>query len=177
MIRKALTGTLLLFSSIAALSQMAPKPGPEVKKLDYFIGNWTTEGTVPEGPWGAGGKFSWADTMEWMNGNFFVINHADFKMPPELGGDGKEVSMYGYDTTQNLYTYEAFNSQGQHESSRGTFKDDTWTWTGENNYDGQDVKHRMTMKVLSPTSYSVKFEVSMDGTTWTTFMEGKSTKK
>jgi hypothetical protein len=33
------------------------------------------------------------------------------------------------------------------------------------------------MKVLSPTSYSLKFEVSVDGTNWMPFMEAKVTKK
>jgi len=35
----------------------------------------------------------------------------------------------------------------------------------------------MTMKVLSPTSYTAKLEISIDGTSWSTFMEGKATKK
>jgi hypothetical protein len=35
----------------------------------------------------------------------------------------------------------------------------------------------MTMKVLSPASYSLKFEVSLDGTIWMTFMDAKATKK
>ena len=33
------------------------------------------------------------------------------------------------------------------------------------------------LKVLTPTSYTMKFEVSMDGTNWMTFMDGKATKK
>jgi len=33
------------------------------------------------------------------------------------------------------------------------------------------------MKVLSPTAYSFKYEVSQDGANWTTVMDGKSTKK
>jgi hypothetical protein len=33
------------------------------------------------------------------------------------------------------------------------------------------------MKILSPTSYSLKFEVSVDGMTWMTFMEGTASKK
>ena len=41
----------------------------------------------------------------------------------------------------------------------------------------QEVKQRMTIKTLSPTSYTMKFEVSIDGTNWMTFMEGKATKK
>jgi len=167
---------LVLFS-VAALAQNLPQPGPEAKRLDYFVGSWKTEGTIAPGPWGTGGKFSWNDTMEWMSGNFFVVGHSDFKMPSELGGEGKEISLWGYDTNQNLYTYDVFNSLGTREAFTGTFKGDTWTWTGEATYDGQDIKHRMTMKILSPTSYSMKFELSMDGTTWLPFMEGTATKK
>ena len=175
--RKAIYVLALVLLSLSVGAQMPAKPGPEVKKLDYFIGSWSTEGTVAQGPWGMGGKFSSAGTAEWMSGNFFVISHADFKMPPEVGGDGKAVALLGYDTNQNVYTYDGFNSQGQHESSKGTVSGDTWIWTGEATYDGQDIKQKMTMKILSPSSYTMKFEVSLDGTTWMTFMDGKATKK
>jgi Protein of unknown function (DUF1579) len=156
---------------------MAPKPGPEVKRLDYFVGTWTVEGMIGQGPWGAGGKFGSTDTTEWMPGNFFIEGHSEFKMPAEVGGDGKATSFMGYDTAQNMYTYDEFNSQGRREVSKGTLSGDTWTWTSTQNYDGQEVKQKMTMKVLAPASYSLKFEVSLDGTAWMTFMEGKATKK
>ena len=175
--RKTSYVVALILVSFSAWAQMPAKPGPEVKKLDYFVGTWTTEGTVAQGPWGMGGKFSSTDTTEWMSGDFFVVGHSDFKMPPEIGGDGKEMSLMGYDTTQNVYTYDGYNSQGRHESSKGTVTGDTWTWTSEANYGGQDIKQKMTMKVLTPTSYTMKFEISLDGTSWMTFMEGKATKK
>jgi hypothetical protein len=175
--RKLVLIPLLIIFSFSAWAQVAPKPGPEVKKLDCFVGTWTTEGTIPQGPWGMGGKFSSTGTTEWMDGNFFVVNHSDFKMPPELGGDGKEMFIMGYDAQQNAYIYEGFNSQGRHESSKGAVNGDTWTWTSEANYGGQNVEQRSTIKVLSPTSFSYKFEISMDGTTWMTFMEAKATKK
>jgi Protein of unknown function (DUF1579) len=158
-------------------SRTGPKPGLEVKKLDYFVGRWSTEGMIAQGPWGAGGKIGWTETTEWMSGNFFVIGHWDFKMPPELGGDGKEIFLIGYDTNQNVYTFDAFSSQGRHQASRGTVSGDVWAWMSEAVYDGQNTKQKMTMKILSPTSYSLKFEVSLDGTAWMTFMEGKATKK
>ena len=41
----------------------------------------------------------------------------------------------------------------------------------------QTAKGRFTEKILSPTAYNFKFEMSMDGTTWTTVMDGKVTKK
>jgi hypothetical protein len=177
MIRKATFVTALMMLAVSSWGQMGGKPGPEVKKLDYFLGTWTTEGTIGQGPWGAGGKFSSTDTTEWMNGDFFLIGHGDFKMPPEVGGEGKETSIMGYDTTQNVYTRDGFNSQGQHESSKGTLTGDTWTFNSEANYGGTDVKQRFTIKVVSPTSYTMKFEVSIDGTNWLTFMEGKAMKK
>jgi len=171
-----LVSTLVLFTA-SAWAQMAPTPGAEVKKLDYFVGTWTVEGTIAQGPWGAGGKFSSTDTTEWMTGRFFVEGHGDFKMPAELGGDGKAVSYMGYDTEENVYTYNEFNSQGRRENSKGTLSGDTWTWTSSQTYGGQEIKQKMTMKVLTAASYSLKFDVSVDGTNWMPFMEAKATKK
>lgn len=170
--------TLLVFAFAAsAVAQMPDKPGPQVKKLDYFVGTWTSEGTIPPGPWGNGGKFSSTETSEWMPGGFFLVSHSDFKMPAELGGDGKGTSIMGYDTDKNVYTVDEFSSQGRHDTSKGTLTGDTWVWTSSANYDGQDIQQKMTIKVLSPTSYTMKFESSIDGTNWMTFMDAKATKK
>jgi Protein of unknown function (DUF1579) len=175
-LKAVLVLTLALFST-SAWAQMGEKPGAEVKKLDYFVGTWNVEATIGQGPWGAGGKFSSTNTTEWMAGNFFIEGHSDFKMPPELGGDGKATSFMGYDTDENVYTHNEFNSQGHHAVSKGTVTGDTWTWTSTENYGGQQILQKMTMKVLSPASYTMKFDISIDGTNWMTFMEGKATKK
>jgi len=66
---------------------------------------------------------------------------------------------------------------GEATQSTGTVDGDTWTWTSEENMGGQLMKGRYSMKVLSPTEYTFKFELSKDGTTWTTAMDGKATKK
>ena len=83
----------------------------------------------------------------------------------------------GYDTDENVYTFSGFSSQGRREISKGTVNGDTWTWTSSAKYGGQEFKQKMTVKILSPTSYAMKFETSMDGTNWMTFMDGKATKK
>jgi hypothetical protein len=98
-------------------------------------------------------------------------------MPAELGGDGEEIFIMGYDTNRRAYSFDAFSSQGLHQVSKGTLTDDTWVWTSESIQNGKPVQQKMTMQVLSPTSYSLKFELSSDGTTWMTFMEGTATKK
>jgi hypothetical protein len=167
----------LILLAGCAWAQMPAKPGPEVKKLDYFVGTWTTEGTIAQGPWGAGGKFSSSSTSEWMPGSFFLVSHREFKMPPEFGGDGSAITFFGYDTNQNVYTRDEFDSQGRRENSKGTLTGDTWLWTSSQNYDGQEIQQKMTVKILSPTSYTLKLEVSVDGTNWMTFMDAKATKK
>ena len=41
---------------------------------------------------------------------------------------------------------------------------------------GKPMKSRYTIKQLSPTAYSFKWEMQGDAGTWSTLMEGKSTK-
>jgi hypothetical protein len=152
-----------------------PKPSAEVKKLGYFVGNWTTTGTISPGPWGDGGKFSWSEVTEWMTGNFFVVGHWNFKMPRHLGGNGEEIFVMGYDTDRRVYTFNAFSSQGRHQVSQGILAGDTWAWTSEAIYDGDKVQQKLTMRILSAKAYTQKFEICMDGA-WMTFMDGQTTK-
>jgi len=60
-VKKNRVAVLFLLTAFAtgAIAQAAPAtPEPELKKLDYFAGNWTSEATVHSGPWGGGGAFS-----------------------------------------------------------------------------------------------------------------------
>ncbi len=163
------------------MNARAVKPHPEAKKLGYFVGKWTTKGAILPGPWGPGGNFSWTETTKWMTGRFFVIGRWHFKMPAALGGDGEEIFIMGYDANLNEYTFDAFSSQGLHQVSKGTIIGDTWTWNsrGVQPVEGrmQIVRQKMTMQILSRRSYLLKFEISTDGASWRTFMEGKATRK
>lgn len=165
---------LLVVGSIQA--QMAPpSPAPELKKLDFMSGDWSAEGTVNPGPGMPGGKFSETSHAEWMDGNYFLVEHSD----GEYGamGKAKEIAVMGYDPDRKVYTYHAFSSVGEAEAATGTLEGDTWTWTSDEHMNGMTMKGRYTMKVLSPTSYTMKYELSQDGTNWMTAMEGKATKK
>ena len=163
-----------LFATAAAQAQMPmPTPAPELKKLDYFVGNWTMDGDLKPSPMGPGGKTSGTEHTEWMEGNFFLASHGSFG---GVMGKGVEHTFMGYDAEEKAYTYDAFNSMGQHDSSRGTVEGDTWTWLTEQNMSGQKMKGRFIMKILSPTAYNYKFDLSPDGSTWMTVMDGKATK-
>lgn len=170
----ALVSAAWLVLAVAAAAQMEmPKPGPEHKKLDVFAGSWVLEGDMKPGAMGSGGKMTENEKCEWMEGNFFLVCHTDFKSSM---GNGTGVSVMGYSADDKTYTYREFNSWGEFDDSKGSVDGDTWTWTSDEKMGGTMVKGRFTMKITSPTSYTFTFEMSQDGTKWTLFMDGKATK-
>jgi len=87
-----------------------PKPGPEVKDLDYNVGTWKSGGR---------GQAIWTDAR-WQvhihgksaNGTragFFVTCHSEGTGPM---GPGKGVSFLGYDPNEKVYTYHEFTKHG-----------------------------------------------------------------
>jgi hypothetical protein len=166
----------LFISATVALSQgpgQTPKPGPEIQRLGYFVGKWQGEGELKPGPFGPGGKFTTYDNNEWFPGRFFLVMHSDEKTPM---GDGKTMMVVGYNSEEKVYTFNSIDSMGEAETSKGTVQGDTWTWLSESKMGGKSMKVRFTIKELSPTAYTTKFEMSMDGGAWSTVMEGKAHK-
>ena len=171
----ALISAVWLFLALAAVAQMeVPKPGPEHKKLDVLAGSWTLDGDMKPSPMGPGGKMTETEKCDWMDGGFFLVCHTDFKSSM---GDGAGISILGYSADDKAYTYREYNSWGESMESKGSVDNDTWTWTNDEKMGGTIMKGRFTMKLLSPTSYTFTFEMSQDGTKWTTVMDGKATKK
>ncbi len=167
--------TLLLGAELSArVPTEAPKPAPELKKLDYFVGTWTTEGEIKPGPMGAGGKFTGTNHVQWMDGAFFLVTHSEFN---GAMGKGAETSYMSYDSNDNMYIYDSFNTLGEADHASGNLDGDTWTWQSETRMSAQTMKGRLTMKVLSARAYNFKFETSPDGVTWTTVLEGRTRKK
>jgi len=167
--------TLLLGIALSAPAQTEiPTPAPELKKLDYFVGTWTAEGEIKPGPIGPGGKFTGTNHVRWMDGAFFLVTQSEFN---GAMGKGAETSYMGYDSNDKMYTYDSFNTLGEADHAKGDVHGDTWTWQSETTVGAQTMKGRLTIKVLSATAYNFKFEMSPDGATWSTVLEGKDTKK
>jgi hypothetical protein len=159
----------------AAMAQMeAPKPAPEVKKLDMFVGSWTLDGNMKPGAMGPGGSMTENEKCEWMEGGFYLVCHSDYKSSM---GNGVGLSVMGYSADGKAYTYREFNSFGEFEDSKGALAGDTWTWTSDEKMGGMTMKGRFTMKITSATSYNFTFEMSQDGTKWSDVMDGKASKK
>ena len=165
----------MLFAAFSGYAQMPmPKPAPELSKLDYLAGNWISEGDMKASPMGPGGKFTESGHGEWMDGGFFLVIRSDFK--GGAMGNSTGTAYMGYDPQEKVYTYDAFSSLGENIHSKGTLDGDTWNWINEFKMGPQTMKARYTMKILSPDSYTFKFEMSPDGTKWDVGMEGKATK-
>lgn len=169
------TGRILaawLVLAAAAVAQEMPKPGPEHKKLDIFVGSWTLEGDMKPGVMGPGGRTTENEKCEWMEGEFFVVCHTDYKTTM---GNGSGISIMGYSVEDKSYTYREFNSWGEFTDAKGSLDGDAWTWINDFK-EGNMTKGRFTMKVTSPASYNFSYEASEDGTKWTLAMDGKATK-
>ena len=162
-------------AAAAATAQMQPpKPAPELKKLDVFVGSWTLDGTMKPGTMGPGGTMTENEKCEWMQGGFYLVCHSDYKSSM---GNGVCLSVMGYSADEKAYTYREFNSFGEFDDSWGWLNGDMWTWTSDEKMGGTTMKGRFTMKMTSTNSYSFTFDMSQDGTKWTTVMDGKASKK
>lgn len=153
----------------------ASQPARELRKLDYFAGTWILEGEIKPSPMGPGGKLTETDRNQWMEGGFFLILRSEFTM--EGIGAGTGVAYLGYDSNEKVYTYDEFNSMGEAIHSKGAVDGDTWTWSGERKMDHGMANTRWVVKIVSPTAYDFKFEISQDGANWNTVVEGKATKR
>ena len=107
-----------------------------------------------------------------MPGGFFVETRTDGSGPM---GTLKSLAIWGYDAAAKMYTYDAFNNFGEAEHFKGTVQGDTWTWTTEAMMDGKQTRLRFVAREMSPTMYTMRFEMSTGGD-WATVMEGKCTK-
>jgi hypothetical protein len=175
--RLALAFGIALTCAAAAAAQAPagpPAPGPEHKKLDYFVGKWTTESELKPSPFGPGGKMTGRDSCEWFAGGFHLVCRAEGKGPM---GEVKGLSLLGYSGEEKAYTYMGIDNMGMGSTARGTLAGGVWTWNGEDKMGGKVIKSRYVITQQSKDAYTFKWDMSQDGgKTWTPVMEGKETR-
>ena len=166
--------SMLMWTAASTAQMPLPKPVPELKKLDVFVGSWRLDGIMKPSSMGPGGSMTENETCQWMEGGFYLVCHSDYKSSM---GNGVGLSVMGYSPDDKAFTYREFNSFGEFDDSRGSLDGDTWTWTNEEKMDGATMKGRFTIKMTSASSYTFTFDMSQDGTKWSTVMDGKASKK
>ena len=150
-----------------------PKPGPEHKKLEYFLGKWTVEGEIKANEsvpriMRAGKTFS-TETATLGPGGFYVESRAEGQL-------GTRLAIIAYDSHAKVYTSYYASSVGLVGTGTGTVNGNTWTWMVEDKFAGNAVKGRTTITTLSPTQYTSKYEMADEKGGYTTILEGKATK-
>ena len=157
--------SLLLAQAPAA----PPKPGPEHKKLEVFVGKWTVEGEVKANQFMPASKAVSTETCTLGPGGFYVECRNESQ-------SGTRLAILGYDSHAKVYTSYYASSVGLVGTGTGTVNGNTWTWMVDDRFAGDAVKGRTTITMSSPTQYTFKYEMADEKGGYTTIVEGKATK-
>jgi len=165
----------VLFLSVAVQSQ-APvaKPGPEHKKLDIWVGDWTYEGEVKATPLGPAEKFSGKNSTKQILGGFYIEFRGEDKGP---AGVVQWFEIDGYDPLIKKYTWNNFSSDGGGQTVTYTIEGQTVPYSGTQIFGGKQAKIRGTIVFSADFKTNIdKREVSVDGKTWMPLWELKAIK-
>ena len=173
--------TMGLFLSIVAPLCLAPtaraqepEPGPEVQKLGYYLGTWKGEGATKGGPFGPAGKLSSTTTCEWFTGGFQLVCRGE-----ETGPTGKRtfLNIRAYDEKAKAYTEYGISSLGECEyNTGGSIVGNKRTFAFSSDMGGKPLQIRYSEVQESPTVFTYRAEVSLDGGPWEVVAEGKVSK-
>src|SRR5262249_33009576 len=152
-IRSSVAFTLICGFTALSLAQAPPgppKPGPEHKKLEDFLGTWKLENEIKANPYMPAGKSVITQTYTLGPGGFFVECHA--------GGENYPTTheIIAYDSQAKLYTAFYASSTGLVGTGTGTVDGNTWTWMLEDKWFGKAVKGRTTVTFKSASQFTAK---------------------
>jgi Protein of unknown function (DUF1579) len=147
-----------------------PKPGPEHKKLEYFVGKWTVEDEIKPNGYVPAGKTVGTETDTLGPGGFYVESRAEGGQLPTRFG------FMAYDSHAKVYTSYYASSVGLVGTGTGTVNGNTWTWMVEDKFAGEAVKGRTTVTILSASQYTSKYEMLDANGRYVTLTEGTATK-
>jgi hypothetical protein len=167
---------LFLSSFVFAQAPQQPTPPgvlPQHQAMGYFLGDWTATGTSKISPTSPGAPFTLKERGEWVTDGYFLETKTSMK--GTLGTVNSQRVM-GYNVQDKVYTYNLYNSLGEHQVALGHVNGNTWTWDSEEKLNGIVVKGRYTITLTSPNSYDFKSEVANPKGGWVTVMEGKATR-
>jgi hypothetical protein len=164
----------LVGAAFAQQPNQPPKPGPEYKAYDVWVGDWQYEGETVASPLGPAGKFAGKQTARWILNGFFLEFRWEEKGPL---GDVGAVELDWYDAATKSYPYQGFQNNGDMYSSIGTVSGNVWKSSGTVTHQGIKYQTRgASTFAVDGMSFTWESEVSADGKTWQVFAKGKATK-
>ena len=155
--------------SLAQAPPEGPKPGPEHRKLEYFLGTWKVETEIKANEYVPAGKGVGTQTYTLEPGGFYIESLAEGQIPRTFG-------IIAYDSYAKAYTTFYASSAGLVGSGTGTVNGNTWTWMVEDKVFGKAAKGRTTITILSASQYTSKYEMLDANGRYVTLTEGTATK-
>jgi hypothetical protein len=164
---------LLAFSPIGLAQQSAgpPQPGPEEKRLGWWVGKWRSEADMKLIEFGPGGKVTGNQSCEWFAGGFHVVCRAEFSVSGM--GEEKVLVIFSYNREEKAYVQYRIDNWGHTGTIKGTVQGDTWTWQTESKIQGKVVHWRGTYKEVPPDTAMLTFEMQGDDGKWNVTGEEK----
>lgn len=164
----SMAATAALMAQTPPQAQPASAPTPQ-QMMGYFTGEWKLTGTASISPGSPKAPYRATERGEWLPGGHFVEIHSVSHGPL---GDVHTVRMIEYNSEDSTFTYNAYNSLGEHVVALCKVQGDTWVWNADEKMNGIATKARYTLSLTSPNSYNFKSEVQKPDGGWATVMEG-----
>jgi len=152
----------------------APKPGPEIKKLNVWLGHWTYDGEYKAGPLGPGGKMSGVYDGQMILGGFFFQGRWTEKGPM---GESRGFELEAYDPVNKNFAADMYMDDGSRFSGVLTVAGNNFTWAGKCLIAGKQYMGKASMALSADLmTLTLSTQISADGKTWTPFSEIKYVK-
>lgn len=156
-----------------ARAQEQPKPGPEHRKMEVAVGDWTYEGSGGASPFAPAGSFKGRTTARMVLGGFFLESRSE-----DTGDTGyvfQGVSLRGFNPVTKTYFEHGFENDGRATTASITVNGGTWTSTGvRTDSQGKTYKTRGvdTYSADGRTgTFAVEYSAD-DGKTWLPLWKG-----
>lgn len=150
-----------------------PKPGPEHRKMEAWVGEWTYEGTAEASPLVPASTFKGKEISRMVLGGFFLEMRDEGEV--NTGYQFQDMILSGYDPTTKTYISHVFENDGTAYSSSGTCDGTTWTNSRiRKDRNGTSYRTR-SVSTLSADRKSMKFSadyLANDGVTWLPLWKG-----
>jgi hypothetical protein len=169
--RLALVAVLLLVSPLAA-QQPSAAHQEAMKKLDYLVGKWKGDATFSTGPKDTKTVTQTEDVQFKLDGVVLQVEGIGRGKVP--GKDKEEILFHAlgvmsYDAQAKKYKIKAYRMEGTSVDADATLTDKGFIWGFKEPQRGVEVKYTMT---LTPKGeWHEVGEYTLDGKTWTKFIE------
>jgi hypothetical protein len=162
-------------STATTTQEQSPAAISAQKRLGFFVGTWRISGTIHQSSLGPAGSLAGSQHIEWgADATSLISTWEEQRSTGRDSGTGA----YRYDPKLESYFYHGTSKDGEVEDSTGMFTGDTWVWSSDlRSQDGTAMKGRFTIKVISSSSYTFRFEISSQADKWSTVTEGTAQKQ